>query len=530
MRSFELPGRSPVMTTRAMAATSNPLSTEVAVRIMRTGGNAMDAAIAACAMQCVVEPMSTGIGGDCFAIYAKPEAADRPVAFNGSGRAPAAATSQWYAEHGIDSIDTHSSHAVTVPGAVEAWARLNGDHGRMTLAELLAPAIEAARNGYPVAPRAQYDWSQMTGLIQRDQHTAAIFLPRGKPPVSGDVHRQPQLADTLERIASEGPDAFYKGPVATDMVECLRQRGGLHTMDDFADTAGEYVKPIRTSFHGYDVWQCPPNGQGIAALLILNILAGEQLDPNPLSADRVHLEIEAARLAYRDRDLVADPDRIAVPVDHLLSVAHASHLRRMIDPRQAGKSVTHAVSGLSRDTVYIAVVDSDGNAASFINSLFHLFGSGIVAPRSGVLFHNRGESFSLDPDHPNVIAPRKRPLHTLMPGMLTCGDRVVMPYGVMGGHYQALGHAHLLTRLLDYGLDLQEAMDLPRFVPSIHAPEVSVESTLPATLIDELSRRKHLLSPAPRPIGGAQAIWIDHDRGILIGASDSRKDGCALGY
>lgn len=530
MRNFELPGRSPVFATRGMAATSHPLSTGTAIDILRQGGNAMDAAIAACAVQCVVEPGSTGIGGDCFALYA-PAGGSDIVAFNGSGRAPAAATPSWFAERGIEAIEQQSPHAVTVPGAVDAWVRLNADHGRLDFADLLRPAVHHAREGYPVAPRVQRDWAERERLLAADANTRAVFLPGGRVPAVGDLHVQPALAATLERIAEEGRDGFYRGPVAEDIVEYLRGQGGLHTLDDFARAAGEYVDPICTDYRGHTVWECPPNGQGIIALLILNILDRARLADEVLSAERIHLEIEATRLAYAQRDaFVADPAQARVPVEALLSDAHADELRSRIDPDRAGQPGPTMLPRVHEDTVYIAVVDGDGNAASFINSLFHPYGTGLLAPASGVLLHCRGLSFELDPEHPNAIAPGKRPMHTIIPGMLSEGDRVRMPFGVMGGHYQALGHAHFLTRLLDYGHDLQEAMDLPRFFPLAGGNRVEMEGAIPQDTLRALARMGHQPVPPQRPIGGSQAIWIDHDRGVLIGASDPRKDGCALGY
>lgn len=490
----------------------------------------MDAAIAACAVQCVVEPGSTGIGGDCFALYA-PADGSRIAAFNGSGRAPAAAAPSWFAERGIKTIERHSPHAVTVPGTIDAWARLNADHGRLDLADLLQPAVRYARDGYPVAPRTQRDWAEQKELLSADANARAVFLPGGRPPAVGDIHAQPALAETLLRIAEGGRDAFYQGPLAEGIVEYLRGRGGLHTLEDFAHTAGEYVEPISAEFRGYRAWECPPNGQGIIALLILNILKSSRRADEVLSPERMHLEIEATRLAYAQRDaFVADPAQARVPTEALLSDSHTDELRLRIDPDRARQPGATMLPRVHEDTVYISVVDADGNAASFINSLFHPYGTGLLAPESGVLLHCRGVSFEVDPEHPNAIGPGKRPMHTIIPGMLTEGERVCMPFGVMGGHYQALGHAQFLTRLLDYGYDLQEAMDLPRFFPLAGSQRVDIESAVPHNTLKALERMGHQPQAPLRPIGGSQAIWIDHDRGVLIGASDPRKDGCALGY
>ena len=529
MRNFELPGRSPVMATNGMAATSHALATETAVSILRQGGNAMDAAIAACAVQCVVEPGSTGVGGDCFALYAAAGSPDI-IAFNGSGRAPAAATPERFAELGMDRIPQQSPHAVTIPGAVDAWTQLHRDHGRLDFADLLQPAIGFAENGYPVTPRTQRDWAEQSELLAADPNTRAVFLPGGQAPAVGDIHDQTALAGTLRRIAEQGRAGFYEGPVAEDIVRYLEGLGGLHTLADFAAAAGEYVTPISSDFRDYRVSECPPNGQGIIALLILNILQGFDIDPDPLSPARIHLEIEATRMAYGHRDaLLADPAQAEVPVRELLSEEHAAKLRRQIDPQRAQAFSPSILPRVNADTVYLCVVDRDGNAASFINSIFHPYGSGLLAPESGVLLHCRGQSFELDADHPNAIAPGKRPMHTIIPGMLSQGGRVRMPFGVMGGHYQALGHAQFLTRLIDYGCDVQEAMDLPRFFPG-SPTSVEVEGAVPARTVEALRGMGHNIVPPARPIGGSQAIRIDHERGVLIGGSDPRKDGCALGY
>lgn len=531
MRDLELPGRSPVHATEGMVATSHPLATQAGLRVLQEGGNAMDAAIAAVAVQCVVEPQSTGIGGDCFVLYA-PGGGDGVIGFNGSGRAPAAAHCAWFQERGIATIGQTSPHAVTVPGAVDAWDQLLRDHGTRDLGDLLRPAIRYARDGYPVHSRVFHDWSLSCELLRQDATAKRIFLPDGRPPPVGSLHRQPELAATLEVIAERGRAGFYEGPIAEDMVGYLRGLGGLHSLEDFATAQGEYVTPIRTSYHGYDIHECPPNGQGLAALLMLNIL--EELLPqvtDPLSALRLHYEIEAARLAYRDRDdFIADPAQVAVPVEDLLSAAHAARRRALIEPERALAQLPSRGFPNHKDTVYLCVVDRDRNAVSFINSIYHGFGSGLVGPKSGVVLHNRGQSFVLEPEHPNAIAPGKRPMHTIIPGMVSKQGRACMPFGVMGGMYQAQGHAHFLGNLFDFGLDLQEAVDLPRVFASPSEP-IELESTVPADVVADLARRGHDIAESPdKPIGGAQAIWIDWDAGVLTGASDGRKDGCALGY
>ena len=537
MRDFHQPGRSPVAALNGMAATSQPVATLAAVEVLRAGGNAMDAAVAACAVLCVVEPQSTGIGGDCFVLYAPAGGAGgngggggEVIAYNGSGRAPAAAEAGWFADNGIAEIDVHSPHAVTVPGTIDAWTRLIADHGTMDFAALLAPAIDYAEDGYVVHSRVACDWADCVDKLAACEASARIFLPGGAPPRAGDVHRQPELAETLGTIARDGRDGFYQGRVAADIVAMLRDRGGLHTLDDFAAACGEYVTPIHTDYRGVEVYECPPNGQGIIALLMLNLLSGfDMAGLDPTGVERLHLEVEAGRLAFRDRDaLLADPAVAEVPVEHLLSAAYADELRGFINPDRALGNMPPAGMAAHEDTVYLCVVDKDRNAVSFINSLFHSFGSGLTSPETGVVLQNRGAGFVVDPDHPNCIAPEKRPLHTIIPGMALEGDRAVMPFGVMGGDYQPFGHAHFLGNLIDHGMDVQAALDCPRV---FHDGDVlEVERGIGDEAAAGLAALGHHVATAESPHGGGQAIRIDWERGTLTGGSDPRKDGCALGY
>ena len=526
MRNFENSGRSLAAGRHGMAATSHPTATLAALDILCDGGNAMDAAIAACAVQSVVEAGSTGIGGDCFVLLSR-EGSEDIVAYNGSGRSPAAATAAWYRERGMTALPRQSPHAVTVPGAVEAWARLVHDHGRLDLGRLLKPAIELARDGYVLTPRVARDLSLQAELLSRNPAAAATFLAGESAPEMGSTQRQPALAETLTAIGRHGPSAFYTGAVAEDMVETLRDLGGLHTLADFAAAAGEYVTPISADYRGHTVYECPPNGQGVVALMILKILSRFQPSGDPLSVENLHREIEATRLAYAARDVfVADG---TVPVERLLSDRFAADLADRIDPERALDPLPAFDTVEHKDTVYIAVVDKDRNAVSFINSIFHPYGSGIMSRRSGVLFHNRGQSFSLERGHPNELAPRKRPMHTIIPGMVAKNGRVVMPFGVMGGHYQAMGHAHLLSKIFDFGMDLQSAIELPRLFPLPGGKSVEAEERLRNSIGGELERRGFKVQPPNWAIGGAQAIWIDWERGTLLGGSDPRKDGCALG-
>jgi gamma-glutamyltranspeptidase / glutathione hydrolase len=532
MRDYHLPGRSPVYAMHGMAATSMPAATLTALDVLRAGGNALDAAVAACAVLCVIEPQSTGIGGDCFCLYA-PAGAGKVVALNGSGRAPAAAIIDWYEQAGIAAIENTSAHAVTVPGALSAWETLLKAHGRKDLEELLQPAIRFAEDGWPVHPKVAWDWKRLEGKLR--QNGATHFLPGGTAPQPGDIFKQSALAETLRAVARHGAKAFYEGPIAADMVKTLREKGGLHTEADFAaglDVAG-FVDPISLSWRGYDVYECPPNGQGIVALMILGMLGRLPTAPDgPLGAVRAQRHIEAARLAYRDRDaFVADPSQVDVPVRKLLSAQYLSGLRALIrDDKALGKMPLAGETLLPphHDTIYLCVVDRDGNACSFINSLFQGFGSGILAAQSGVMLQNRGFGFRLERGHPNCIAPRKRPMHTIIPGMVMKDGQAVMPFGVMGGHYQPMGHSWFLTNFLEYGLDIQQAIDLPRLLPL--GGKLQIERGIPADVVDRLTRMGHDPELVERPHGGGQAIWIDRDRGCLVAGSEPRKDGLALGY
>jgi gamma-glutamyltranspeptidase/glutathione hydrolase len=532
MRDFHLPGRSPVYATHAMAATSMPAATLTALDVMRAGGNAMDAAVAAAAVLGVIEPQSTGIGGDCFCLYA-PAGTGKVVALNGSGRTPAGASLGELERRGVTALEDTSPHAVTVPGAVAAWEKLLHAHGSKGLDELLQPAIHFAEEGWPVTPRVAHDWANAADKLRRTG--AQRFLPSGTAPEPGFVFRQSALAETLRAIAWGGARAFYEGPIAADMVASLRARGGLHTEEDFAEglNSPEFVPPIHANWHGWDVWECPPNGSGLLVLMLLGILGGFETPPGgPLSPIRLHRHIEAARLVYRDRDaFLADPKQADVPVARLTNPQYLADLRALIDDARAMPVMPapgEAMLPAHRDTVYLCTVDRDGNACSFINSLFKSFGSGILAERSGVMLHNRGFAFRLERGHPNCIAPRKRPMHTIIPGMLTKAGQAVMPFGVMGGHFQPMGQSWLLTSMLEFGLDIQDALDLPRAFP--FAGKLELERGIPADVAEKLMRMGHEVVTADEPHGGGQAIFIDRARGVLIGGSDPRKDGMALGY
>jgi len=532
MRDFQLPGRSPAYATHGMAATSMPAATLTALDVLRAGGNALDAAVAAVAVLCVIEPQSTGIGGDCFCLYA-PAGSGEVIALNGSGRAPAAATLDYFESRGITALEPTSAHTVTIPGAVAAWEKLLGAYGTKGLDELLRPAIGFAEEGWPVHPRVASDWREKMEKLRATG--ASAFLPGGTAPATGDIFRQPALAETLRAIARGGARAFYEGPIAADMVGTLRARGGLQTAADFAEglAAPAFEAPLHARWRDYEVWECGPNSSGLMVLMLLGILGDLGTAPDGrLGVTRLHRHIEAARLVYRDRDaFLADPAHADVPVAHLTDAAYLAALSRLIaDDRAMPRLPPPGEAGppAHGDTVYLCVVDRDGNACSFINSLAQGFGSGILAERSGVLLQNRGVYFRLERGHPNSIAPRKRPYHTLIPGMVTMGGEAVMPFGVMGGHFQPMGHSLFLTNMLQYGLDIQQALDLPRVFP--FAGKVQIERGIPGEVADRLARMGHAVERVADPHGGGQAIWIDRARGALIGGSDPRKDGMALGY
>jgi gamma-glutamyltranspeptidase / glutathione hydrolase len=492
--------------------------------MLRSGGNAVDAAIAAIALQGVIDPHMTGIGGDCFAIYAP--ASGPPVAINGSGRAPAKAELDWFRQQGIATIPDDSALAVTVPGAVDAWCRLSADHGRKSLDEVLAPAIRAAEDGFVVTPRAALDWATYGSRIEKHKAGVPVYLPNGPPGIGGKLNH-PALGATLRRIGREGRSAFYEGAVAEEIVATLNALGGLMEAGDLAGAKADYVTPISADYRDHRLWQCPPNGQGVAALLIARILSGfDMADAKLGEADRIHLLAEATKAAYRQRDaLVADPVFRPFDVEALLSDAMVDALREKISLQRASAPVDFDMP-LHRDTAYVAVADRDGNMVSFINSLFFAFGSGIYAPRSGVLLQNRGAGFSLVEGHPNAIAPGKRPFHTIIPGMLAKDGKPVVAFGVMGGQYQATGHLQILSGVLDRGLDIQQASDLPRSFAFDGV--LSLEPTIPRAVADDLAARGHPVAWATEPLGGFQAVQVDWSKGVMYGASDHRKDGIAL--
>jgi gamma-glutamyltranspeptidase / glutathione hydrolase len=528
MRSYHFPGRSPTIARNAMAATSHPLATLTAIECLKRGGNAIDAAVTATALLCVVEPAMTGFAGDCFALLHKP--GKGLIALNGSGRAPAAATPEWFAKAGISTIEVTSPHAVTVPGSIDAWATLLRDHGTLSLADALAPAIEAAEGGFAVAPRVAHDWAGLVEKISKNDGAKLHLLKEGRAPRMGEIMRFPALAQSLKLIAKDGPDAFYRGALMADMVADLTALGGLHTAADFAAQRSTYVEPIAVTYRGVTLHELPPNNQGVVALMILKILDRFPDLPRDInSAERLHVMMEAARLAYAARDVfVADPAMADVPVAHMLSDAFADTLAKRIDRKHTRADLGPVPRPQGTDTTYLTVADKNGMVVSFINSLFAGFGSGIVTKKTGFTMQNRGSGFSLQTGHPNCIAPGKRPMHTLVPAIATRDAKPWLSFGVMGGAYQPLGHVAVLSNRLDCGLDLQQAVDAPRLY--YEDGKLRYEASLDQQIRAQLEAMGHPMAERPDPFGGAQAIELDHANGVLIGASDPRKDGLALGY
>jgi len=528
VRDFHFPGRSVARGLRGAAATSHQRATLAAVEVLRGGGNAVDAALTACALQAVIEPNNTGLGGDCFAFVWS--AAERRLhAYNGSGFAPAGLSAAFLRDQGCDVVASDSVHSITVPGAVDAWSSLLAAHGSIAWRDMLAPAIEAASDGFILHDRTAHDWAG-DGRLARDPGAAASLLFSGAPPAAGDIIAFPLLARTLKRLADEGRDAFYEGGIAGDLVASLKELGGRHELADFAAFRTQTVTPISTDYQGLRVHQIPPNGQGITALIMLNILSGfDYAGMDPAGADRFHLQIEASRLAYAARDaFVADPAHAAVAVDELLSESYARELRSLIDPARRSTAPLPPPRIAHKDTICLTVADAAGNVCSLINSLFHGFGSGKVCPRTGVTFQNRGHGFTLEQGHPNELAPRKRPMHTIIPGFVTKDDQPYLSYGVMGGAYQPVGHVQVLENVARFGMDIQEAIDMPRGLLTDAGFEA--ESAVAESVLQDLASRGHSVRRAAQPWGGGQAILFDPVRGSLAAASDGRKDGCALAY
>ena len=525
-RDFQRPGRSPVFATNGMCATSHPLAASTAIDVLRRGGNAVDAAIAGAVLLGICEPQSTGIGGDCFVLLRTSDS-NKTIALNGSGRAPRRLCPDVLRDSGLESIGTASPHAVTIPGAIDAFCRLSADWGKLGLDVCLEPAIRYADDGVPVSPRVASDWMDATDSLTG--HARSFYLIRGRSPGPGTLFRAPKQAEVLRRIARHGRKAFYEGEIAQDMVDSLKALGGFHEIEDFANTACSYVEPIFGKYENLEITEHPPNSQGATALLAANILEHFDLHGlEPFGATRTHLETEAIKLAMDARDrFIADPD-YATRMDHMLASETATRLAQLIDPRVPMDDPRRTSDSVHKETVYLTVVDRDRMSVSMIYSIFHSFGSGLASSRFGINFQNRGAGFTLEKDHPNEARGGKRPLHTIIPAFLRKEGEFIMPFGVMGGQYQPAGHLRFVANLANYGMTPQEAIEGPRSFPE--DGWLNLERTYSASVRQRLERMGHRICTPQKPLGGGQAIMIHERRGVLEGGSDHRKDGCALGY
>ena len=540
--------RSPVLGTRGMVCTSHPLAAQIGLDVLQDGGSAVDAAIATNAALGLMEPTSNGIGGDVFVIHwdnAKKEL----TGLNGSGRSPAGADldamKARLAELGLDDIPLKGALPVSVPGAVDGWFAMHERHGKLPMSRLLAPSIRYAREGFPVTQIIGAYWERAERSYPDFAEFQRVFLPGGKAPREGELFRNPDLARTYELIADGGRDAFYTGEVAERIAACVQEHGGFLTEADLAAHRSEWVDPVSVPYRDHEVWELPPNGQGIAALQMLRILEG--WEPRPWDALGWHRLVEAKKLVYEDRAAYyTDPDFAPAPLDMLLSSDYAAARRELVDDEQAADRYPAGDAPIEHgDTIYLVAADADGNVVSWIQSNYTGFGSGLVPEGLGFGLQNRGKLFHLDPDHANVYAPGKRPFHTIIPAMMTKDGLPVLAFGVMGGAMQPQGHVQIVVNMLDHGMNVQEAGDAPRWRHGGSSqPDggtmtdggvVHLESGVPDEIVEGLKARGHRVDIHPGGFGGYQAIWIDDIAGtaggrVYRGASESRKDGAALGW
>ena len=523
--------RSPAVGRRGMIATSQSLSSAAGLKVLQSGGNAIDAAVTAAAVLAVIEPSMNGIGGDLLALVY--DATTRRVyGLDSTGRSAHAATPAEYARRGLTEMPARGPLVVDVPGVVEGWHQLLTRFGTIDLGAALEPAIAFARDGFPVAELMANEWNNNAATLAADPATAATFLPNGAPPKFGEVFANPRLAQSLETIANDGRDAFYAGSIARAIAADMKSRDGLLNERDFADHRADWVEPISTSYRGYDLLEMPPSTQGFVALEMLNIMEGFDIAAlGHNSADYLHVISEAKRIAFADRGaFLADRDHMPKgSLQRLISKDYATSRGREINIAKAAAKYSPDFAGVDLgDTIYLAVGDGQGNLVSFIQSLFGSFGAGFVAGETGITLHNRGSGFTLQPGHPNEIGPHKRPLHTLVPAMLAKGGRPVMAFGVMGGDNQAQAHAQIVANVVDFGMHVQEAGDAARVRHM--GQELAVESGIDADVRRALEAKGHILVDGRGAVGGYQAIWIDHESGVLLGGSDLRKDGLAIGW
>ncbi|MEI5640423.1 MULTISPECIES: gamma-glutamyltransferase [unclassified Pseudoalteromonas] len=530
--------RSEVIATQGMAATSQPLATQVALDILKQGGSAVDAAIAANAMLGLVEPTGCGIGGDLFAIVWDAEQ-QTLSGLNASGRSPQSLTLEMLQQQG-DTIPSYGPLPVSVPGAVDGWFELHEKFGKLPMAKLLAPSIEYARNGFPVSELIAYYMQRSVSARAEYPGFKEVFMSDGAMPKKGEIFKNPALANTYELLAKQGRDAFYKGEIAKEIDKYMRENGGYLRYEDLAAHRSEWVKPVSSDYRGYTLWELPPNGQGIAAQQILNILEGYDIKEMGFdSPEYIHTFVEAKKLAFADRaKYYADPDFNDIPVDYLISQAYADKRRALINPNKAAKR--DQAGPVEGDTIYLTTADKDGNMVSLIQSNYRGMGSGMTPEKLGFVLQNRGELFALEEGHYNVYEPGKRPFHTIIPAFVTKDGKPWMSYGVMGGATQPQMHAQILINMIDFGMNLQEAGDAPRILHTgstqptgevmTDGGYVSLETGFSMETRRELMKKGHTLRSAVGPYGGYQAIMRDLTSGVYYGASETRKDGHAAGY
>ncbi|MBY6203852.1 gamma-glutamyltransferase [Halomonas denitrificans] len=536
--------RPDVIAANGMVATSQPLATQVGLQVLKDGGNAIDAAIAANAAIGLMEPTGNGIGGDLFAIVWDAES-ERLYGYNGSGRSPQSLTLEWFIENGYEEIPSHGPLPVSVPGTVDGWFALHERFGEMPMAEILQPAIDYANEGFPVSELIAYYWDRSADFLSQYPGFADQFTIDGRAPREGEIWRNPNLGNTLKQIAEGGRDAFYKGDIARTIGEFMDEHDGFLSYEDLAAHEGEWVEPVSTNYRGFDVWELPPNGQGIAALQILNILEGYDMASYGFgSPEHVHLFTEAKKLAFEDRArYYADPDFADVDVERLISKAYAAERRERIDMDRAARAVEPGTLALrDGDTIYLTTADRHGNMVSLIQSNYRGMGSGMTPPGLGFILQDRGEMFVLNEDHPNRYEPGKRPFHTIIPAFITRDGEPYVSFGLMGGGMQPQGHAQIVMNLVDFGMGLQEAGDAPRIhhngstepvgrnLQMTDGGVLNLESGFSYDTIRALMAKGHRVQFARGPYGGYQAIMVDPDYGTYRGATEVRKDGQAAGY
>ena len=532
--------RSEVIAQNGMAATSHPLATQIALDILKMGGSAVDAAIAANAALGLMEPTGCGIGGDLFAIIWDAES-QQLHGLNASGRSPASLTIDYFLENGYELIPQRGPLSVSVPGTVDGWFEMHNRFGILDMEEILAPSIRYAREGHPVTELIAYYLGRSAPILDGFPNFRETYMPDGNMPAKGEVFRNPDLANTYEMIAKQGRDAFYKGEIARTIDQYIADNGGFLSYNDMASHKSEWVTPVSTNYRGYDVWQLPPNGQGIAVLQILNILEGYDIASMGLyNPEYIHLFVEAKKLAFEDRArYYADMDFSPVPVEKLISKEYADARRQLIDPNRAARIVEPGIPE-QPNTIYLTVADQAGNMVSLIQSNYRGMGSGMTPTGLGFVLQNRGEGFTLQADQFNTYKPGKRPFHTIIPGFITKDGQPFMSFGVMGGAMQPQGHAQIVINMIDFGMNLQEAGDAPRIHHTGSSEPtgqlmtdggmLNLESGFPYETIRALMEKGHTIQWANGPFGGYQAILRDHINGVYYGASESRKDGQAAGY